>query len=904
MYFTKHCFLYLFESGDVMPVFRLRIILVLTGLLVGCSGSGSITDDGDLKTPNLIVAKDGSGDYTSITLALFNCKAGDLIRVMAGVYEENIRITRDGIRLVGAGPEATIVKAYDVESHVVSVEANDVVVQGFTLTGGNYGIEQAGGFAGLIVRQNVVTRNNAVGVYLKGSRATVVNNVVTENNWWGIYVEPTATHATVVNNIVSLNVDEALSFDAEGGHKVEYNCFWQNKGVNDGGAVSESNIMVDPGFVDRESADFRLTINSPCRGKGQNGLDVGAYPGISVDSGLKPAVSPFTKLKHEFLGHEGKVRSVAISYDAKKLVTGDEFGVIKIWNLDTGFLEKTIAEAHGSFVNGLAFTPDGRKFVSAGSDGSAKVWLIKTGEILHHLEGHSDLIVPVAVSPDGRVVATGSFDQTIRIWDVFTGQVITTLYGHDDSVWSLAFSADGKLLASGDSNDRIVVWDAMTWASMKVLTNDSDYNWIDDLVFDRSGKRLYAAGYDHKIYEWDVESELISRTFAGHDDHVWSLELSPGGDALISSGADGTIRFWDLKTGLGVLEMVVADAPVFGLRISGSGSVLVAGADDAKASAWHVSGLKKGKQSAPNIPVSDLRLDVSFSDEAGNDNDAIDDSEESVVQVKIKNKGKGTAFGVRLNLDQVDDAGLAVVGEGPFDLGAIPAGESRELMIPVLGTESLNGKPLKLRFEVFDINKESVAKRNLKIATRKSVPSNLSVTDFRVDDDRKGDSYGNDDGTVQPNEQIELSLKIQNSGAGVADRVTVALRSNDPNVIIKDGFTKLGSLEPGDTKRINFLIAVNKRLNTDKLDLEVRMTEIRPKLARNQALAVPAVRQGEDVSPLTEFKIIGNYTEPDIQIKSLPTYLTVDLKNPNKIKPRVEDVAEIELPEKDKIRDR
>jgi WD40 repeat protein len=67
-------------------------------------------------------------------------------------------------------------------------------------------------------------------------------------------------------------------------------------------------------------------------------------------------------------------------------------------------------------VRTVAVTPDGQKVVTGSADRTVKVWEMASGRLLRTLEGHKDTVYAVAVFPDGRSIVTGSADRTVRIW--------------------------------------------------------------------------------------------------------------------------------------------------------------------------------------------------------------------------------------------------------------------------------------------------------------------------------------------------------------------------------------------------------------------------------------------------------------------------------------------------------
>jgi hypothetical protein len=75
--------------------------------------------------------------------------------------------------------------------------------------------------------------------------------------------------------------------------------------------------------------------------------------------------------------------------------------------------------------------------------------------------------------------------------------------------------------------------------------------------------------------------------------------------------------------------------------------------------------------------------------------------------------------------------------------------------------------------------------------------SQLALSEYSIDDDRVGESFGNSNGYVDVGENIELTTKLENYGDAVATEVTAKLWSRDPYVTLLDSIESYGDIGPG-----------------------------------------------------------------------------------------------------------
>ncbi len=89
--------------------------------------------------------------------------------------------------------------------------------------------------------------------------------------------------------------------------------------------------------------------------------------------------------------------------------------------------ELVLQVGHSGGVTSVAFSSDGNTLASGSSDGTIRLWDLRTGELKRTLTGHDRIMASIAFSPDGKWLANGSRGGTIKLWDASNERLLTTL---------------------------------------------------------------------------------------------------------------------------------------------------------------------------------------------------------------------------------------------------------------------------------------------------------------------------------------------------------------------------------------------------------------------------------------------------------------------------------------------
>ncbi len=106
---------------------------------------------------------------------------------------------------------------------------------------------------------------------------------------------------------------------------------------------------------------------------------------------------------------------VSFSPDGKLLVTGDDQGPVRLWQVDP-FRELAMLGSHRNRVKSLVFSPDGRQIASAGDDHAINLWDVKRRKRISTIGIHASPVLSLAFSPDGKRLISGEHDNSVRMY--------------------------------------------------------------------------------------------------------------------------------------------------------------------------------------------------------------------------------------------------------------------------------------------------------------------------------------------------------------------------------------------------------------------------------------------------------------------------------------------------------
>ncbi|MFH2203276.1 MAG: caspase family protein [Elusimicrobiota bacterium] len=535
------------------------------------------------------------------------------------------------------------------------------------------------------------------------------------------------------------------------------------------------------------------------------------------------------KLKRmTLLRGDDELRYPVSSRDGKWAAAGSGGGSILVWDTATGERRAALKIKLGkhSELKPQAFTPDGDGLYAIADNNVYLLDLVnersrpfwsgtrtryetrETGSAFQPIATFSyNLLEAAALSPDGRMLALGGCyekDEESILLDVET-KAERVLPSGSGCVRHAVFSPKGRHLALGrESGGMVEVWDPAAAKRVSSWTTGKDA--ARALAFSPDGQTLATSFGEKDIALWDPATGARKGVLKGDGYAIGHLAYSPDGSWLVSTSYNN-MTIWDAPASAPKEKLSTGYYRAFTFLPDGT---LAA----ANAKSLILYSLYGGKKAAPKPKApARLELDVSFREPSGNR--ALDAGEEGELVVKIANRGKGSAYAVRL-LAALEKPAPGLRLPQPLLAGEIAPGKSVTQTLTLRATAGIGAQTVTLKIEAREGNGFDAAPQVIEFQSRALEAPRLEIAGLSLAGQ----------GVVKVNMVNKLTVKVRNSGRGAARDVKAELALGSPE-IFPSGETAyaLGTLAPGQTAKADFEFFVNARFKGKKLPLALSLSE-------------------------------------------------------------------------------
>ena len=286
----------------------------------------------------------------------------------------------------------------------------------------------------------------------------------------------------------------------------------------------------------------------------------------------------------------GMSNVVAFSDDTQWIATGDQDGIVKVWNTQNG--ECVTKMDWGSArrlddVFHVHFSSDGQHLAASGFGHSA-VYAWRTNsetpiasftikdpksDGYRKKDADYDRNFPIAFSPDGNLFASVSASDTVTISDINTGKDIAYLTGHTAPLHSLLFSPCGQYLAGANLGATVQVWDIQN-ESLVMMPTTYEGNRVR-LVYTANETLRIADVHRDKVVIWDTSKgeRLDAFETVGYTDSA--SRFSNDGTQFAVCSTCGNVQIWKEGTPSAVVSFSGFKSTAYSVNFLRDGSTLI-----------------------------------------------------------------------------------------------------------------------------------------------------------------------------------------------------------------------------------------------------------------------------------------------------------------------------------------
>lgn len=237
----------------------------------------------------------------------------------------------------------------------------------------------------------------------------------------------------------------------------------------------------------------------------------------------------------------GDVNRLAASPNGKQVAVASSIGIF-VFDAQSLELERYLDTR--SWITALDFSPDSQTLATGDQDGLIQLWNTATWqEVGAPLSGHLKAILDLAFAPDGTKLASASLDNLLIQWGLTGGQELarTQVIG---GLSAVAYSDDNTRLITGGNDFQIKIWDANTLTVLKTTAFSAK---IVDIAKVKGSDVFILGGTDQQVVILDITGEPVLTQVGSLQYPLTAVAVSPNGKLVAAGDINGGMTVWDIS---------------------------------------------------------------------------------------------------------------------------------------------------------------------------------------------------------------------------------------------------------------------------------------------------------------------------------------------------------------------
>ncbi|XP_063784850.1 WD repeat-containing protein 55 isoform X2 [Pseudophryne corroboree] len=310
--------------------------------------------------------------------------------------------------------------------------------------------------------------------------------------------------------------------------------------LDDTPGPAEPRVRDTPGDISFEAAVNTIAFH-PSRdilAAGDVDGDVFVYSYSCLEDGNKELWSSGHHLK--------SCRDAAFTSDGQQLFTVSKDKSIHILNVEQGKLVKRITKAHDSALNSLLLI-DENLFATGDESGMLKIWDLRRGTAFMEMKNHEEYISDMVIDQNKKLLLTASGDGTMGVFNIKRRRFELLSEYQNGDLTSVAIMKRGKKVACGSSEGTIYLfnWNGFGATSDRFAVKAESI----DCMIPISDNVVCTGSTDGIIRAINILPNRVIGTVGQHPgEPIEQLSKSRDGKLLASCAHDQKVKFWDVSS--------------------------------------------------------------------------------------------------------------------------------------------------------------------------------------------------------------------------------------------------------------------------------------------------------------------------------------------------------------------
>ncbi|RCI03380.1 hypothetical protein CU098_005870 [Rhizopus stolonifer] len=300
---------------------------------------------------------------------------------------------------------------------------------------------------------------------------------------------------------------------------------------------------------------------------------------------MPTSLSTFYRERVTISGHRNPVYSVVFDKTNRRLFTGSDDFLVKVWCVRTGCLIHTI-RGHQNAIADIAINQENTLIATASTDGCVRVWTMDEYKPIMCLRPNANTASILDIKPfttvkfspspraETRYLMATNEDGFVRLWrwdrdtlqffDIDTPITFSCRFRARDRLRCSSFNYTGTKFAVAGDDGFVYVFSTIPIQTTHEGTIISSNSHVDpsDNRPGRGRKRFANALFPDKNGPQNSQPVVTIGTLEGHMGSVTDLAYSHDGQRILSGSQDGTARIWKFDKDTKQWHSIVLDLKI------------------------------------------------------------------------------------------------------------------------------------------------------------------------------------------------------------------------------------------------------------------------------------------------------------------------------------------------------